>query len=80
VLAGLGIGVVPIWLFRTEIERGEVKLLLSEFEPQRLPMHAVYPSRRFVPMKVRAMIDYLEAEFRQDPLISASNAGERASP
>ena len=26
-------------------------------------MHAIYPSSRFVPLKVRAIIDYLAYEF-----------------
>jgi hypothetical protein len=34
-------------------------------------MNAVYPSRRFVPLKVRAMIDYLSHEFALDPRLTA---------
>jgi DNA-binding transcriptional LysR family regulator len=70
VLGGLGIGVVPLWLVSDEVERGLVRLLMRPFEPQPLPMHAVYPSRRFLALKVRAMIDFLETEFALDPVIS----------
>jgi DNA-binding transcriptional LysR family regulator len=38
-------------------------------------MHAVYPSRRFLPAKTRAMIDYLAQEFDRDPRLS-----DRAGP
>jgi len=70
VLAGLGIGLVPVWLLSDEIGSGRVRVVLEDFEPARLPMNAVYTSRRFVPTKVRAMIDFLEAEYRLDPTLS----------
>jgi DNA-binding transcriptional LysR family regulator len=71
VLGGLGIGLIPIWLFKgDEVSSGQVKIILRDFEPISLPIHAVYPSRRFVPAKVRAMIEFLAAEFGRDPLLS----------
>ena len=74
VLGGLGIGVIPIWLFKEdEIARGRVRIILDDFEPTRLPIHAVFPSRRLVPAKVRAMIEFLAAEFGRDPLLSDQN-------
>ncbi len=74
VLMGLGIGVMPIWLFRDEIEQGLVTLLLKDYEPKRLPMNLVYPSRRFVSPRVRAVIEFLAEELRLDPLLSAYGA------
>lgn len=71
VIAGLGIAVIPAFAFSTEIESGKIKVLLKSHEPKPLPMHAVYPSRRFVPLKVRAMIDYLTHEFALDPRLTA---------
>lgn len=71
VLSGLGIAVIPAFAFSSEIESGKVRVLLKAFEPKRLPMHAVYPSRRFVPLKVRTIIDYLAHEFALDPRLSA---------
>ena len=71
VLAGLGIAVIPAFAFSGEIESGQVKTLLKSNEPKPLPMNAVYPSRRFVPLKVRAMIDYLAHEFALDPRLTA---------
>jgi DNA-binding transcriptional LysR family regulator len=71
VLAGLGIAVIPAFAFSDEIASGKVTVLLADHEPKRLPMSAVYPSRRFVPLKVRAMIDYLAREFERDPRLAA---------
>lgn len=71
VLSGLGIAVIPEFAFSNEIAGGQVQVLLKAFEPKRLPMHAVYASRRFVPLKVRAMIDHLAHELALDPALSA---------
>lgn len=71
VLRGIGIGVVPIWHFSDEIASGRLVVILSEFEPSPLPTHVVYPSRRFLAPKVRAMIDFLAHEFEIDPVLSA---------
>ena len=63
VIGGAGIAVMPVWLFQDEIERGLVRIVLERFEPTQLPIHAVYPSRRLLAAKVRAMMDFIAAEF-----------------
>jgi DNA-binding transcriptional LysR family regulator len=69
-LEGLGIAVCPTWLFTDEIDTGVVERVLHAFEPAALPIQAVYPSRRLVPPRVRAFVDYLAAEFRGDPRLA----------
>jgi DNA-binding transcriptional LysR family regulator len=70
-LQGLGIGMVPVWHFVDgEFETGRLVPLLRDWEAPPLPIHAVYPSRRFVAPKVRAMIDFLAEEFDADPRLS----------
>jgi DNA-binding transcriptional LysR family regulator len=71
VLSGLGVAVIPAFAFTDEIEKGRVRVLLEAFEPKRLPLHAVYPSRRFVPLKVRTMIDFLAHELELNPHLSS---------
>lgn len=70
VVGGAGIAVVPVSLFTNEIERGLVRVVLERFEPTRLPIHAVHPSRRLLAAKVRAMIDFLAVEFSAAKLLS----------
>ncbi|UEM23630.1 LysR family transcriptional regulator [Skermanella mucosa] len=70
VLAGIGIAVCPVWLFGDEISTGRVETVLPDFAPKSLPIHAVWPSRRFTSPKVRAVVDFLAAGFRADPLLS----------
>jgi DNA-binding transcriptional LysR family regulator len=68
VLEGLGIGYVPAWHFvEGEIESGRLTVLLRDFEPPPHPIDAVYASRRYLPPKVRAAIDFFGAEFDLDP-------------
>jgi DNA-binding transcriptional LysR family regulator len=69
-LSGLGIGFVPIWHFTDEIESGRLLILLHGYEPKPEPIHAAYPSRRFVPQKTRVMIDFLEQRFAIDPKVN----------
>ena len=69
-LSGLGIGYLPIWHLTDEIETGRLVVLLDGFEPKPDPIHAVYPSRRFVPQRTRVMIDFLEQRFARDPKLN----------
>lgn len=69
ILAGLGLGYVPVWHFdQDDFATGRL-VALDGFEAPGQPIHAVYPSRRFLPSKVRAMIDYLVEEFAADPML-----------
>lgn len=79
VIAGLGIAVIPNFAFRSEIESGMIEVILKDNEPKPLPMHAVYPSRRFLALKVRAMIDHLTYEFALDPTLAVSRAWPKPS-
>ena len=70
VLSGLGIAVSPIWLFGDAIHQGDLKVVLQNFQPTPLPIHAVYRRSRFQPAKVRCFIDFLADEFKLDPWVS----------
>ncbi len=70
VLAGLGICYLPAWVFRAELVSGEVRPVLRDWHSARTPIHAVYPSRRYLAPRTRAVIDFLVDEFRVDPIIS----------
>jgi DNA-binding transcriptional LysR family regulator len=74
VLAGLGYAVLPAWFFPREIASGEIRRVLADWQPPRIPLSAVYPSRRNLAPRTRAVIDFLVDEFRLDPVIS--NYGE----
>jgi DNA-binding transcriptional LysR family regulator len=67
---GLGISRIPTWMFDTDIAQGRVRTILKDWQPPRIPIHAVYPSRRHLAPRVRAVIDFFVNEFRLDPMVS----------
>ncbi|WP_293128184.1 LysR family transcriptional regulator [Microcoleus sp. bin38.metabat.b11b12b14.051] len=66
VLSGLGIAVAPVWMFGDEIYRGELKIVLQDYQPTPLPIYAVYRRSRFYPAKIMSFIDFLAEEFKLD--------------
>jgi DNA-binding transcriptional LysR family regulator len=62
ILAGMGIGYSPTWLFDKEIASGEVQTLMPEWRTQPLPMHLVNPPHRRYAAKVRAFGDHVARE------------------
>ncbi|MCG8424472.1 MAG: LysR family transcriptional regulator [Proteobacteria bacterium] len=71
VLSNVGVTLAPIWLYGEDIEAGRVVTLLDDWTPAPLPIHAVYPTRQFLPLKVSAFVDFLAAEFSISPWVSA---------
>jgi len=60
-IQGKGIAVILGWLVEDDIEQGRLEVIMADHAPTPLDIHAVYPQRRFVPAKVRLLIDYLNA-------------------
>ncbi len=78
-VAGLGIARVPLWLVRDELTDGRVRRILPAWRGTPRPIFAVYPSRRFLAARTRAVIDFLVDEFRLDPTVSAYGQQEPAA-
>jgi DNA-binding transcriptional LysR family regulator len=70
VLCGLGFAVLPAWLLGDEIASGRLRRVLTGWEPPIGAISAVYPSRRNLAPRTRAVIDFFVDEFRLDPVIS----------
>jgi DNA-binding transcriptional LysR family regulator len=75
VLAGHGIALVPLWMMRDPLGAGIVRPILRAWRSRVTPISAVYPSRRFLAPRTRAVIDFLIQEFHADPVISAHGEG-----
>jgi DNA-binding transcriptional LysR family regulator len=59
-LAGLGIALRSTWDVGADIKEGRLQVVLPQYRASsRVAIHAVYPSRRHLPRKVRLFIDYL---------------------
>jgi len=59
VLAGMGIGYSPTWLFDEELANGEVQRLLPDWETLPIPVHVVSPRERRDSAKVRAFSEHV---------------------
>lgn len=58
-MLGLGLGQTDWWLFRRDIAAGTLVECLRKNRVPGLSMLVVYPPAKFVPKKVRVMIDFL---------------------
>lgn len=70
VLAGMGIGFSPVWLFADELRGKTLRVLLPNYRGHTLPIHGVSPPSRRYSAKVKALLDYLAGEFAADPFVS----------
>ena len=74
VLGGIGLALSPSWMFGDELATGQVRAVLGGYRAGQVPIHAVYPTRRHLAPRTRAVIDFLADEFRLDPAISSYGA------
>lgn len=65
-LAGLGISLANRWLVAPHLKSGELELVLPDWQYPPHPAHAVYPSNRFIPLKVRRFVESLHAFFEEE--------------
>jgi DNA-binding transcriptional LysR family regulator len=62
-----GIILQPTFLVGEDLRRGTLVELMPDFRSIELGIHAVYPTRKFLPLKVRRLIDFLASAFRDPP-------------
>jgi DNA-binding transcriptional LysR family regulator len=56
--SGMGIATVFSYQVAESVKSGELALLLRDFEPPPIPVSFVYPPNRFMPVKLRAFLDF----------------------
>lgn len=66
-LAGAGIVQVPLHLVEEDLVRGDLVALLEGWGQPELPIHAVFPSRRFIPQRVSAVIGAIIDGLKEAP-------------
>lgn len=59
-----GIILQPTFLIADDLRRGTLVEVMPEFRSIELGIFAVYPTRKFLPLKVRRLIDFLAEAFR----------------
>ncbi|PRD42703.1 LysR family transcriptional regulator [Phyllobacterium phragmitis] len=62
---GLGFCILPRFIAEPELESGRLIAGLDEFTIKDGGIYAVYPHRRYLPAKVRVLVDYLAKWFKE---------------
>lgn len=66
-IAGAGIARLPLWMVDAEIKAGSLRLVLENFLLPSFGIHAVFPSTRRIPTKVKLFVDYIKGELGSVP-------------
>ncbi|MFV9435485.1 substrate binding domain-containing protein [Pseudomonas aeruginosa] len=67
VLDGAGVSVLPSFLVAREIARGRLVRLLPGWRLPQGGIYALYPSARYMPVRVRAFIESLREHLGREP-------------
>lgn len=61
VLGGVGIAVLPTLRCAEDLRAGRLQRVLPGWEVPGQPVHALYPSGRHLPQKLKTMLDHLQS-------------------
>jgi DNA-binding transcriptional LysR family regulator len=64
-LAHQGVILQPTFIVGNDIQKGDLVALLPQFKSIELGIYAVYPSRKLVSPRIRALVDFLVEAFRE---------------
>jgi DNA-binding transcriptional LysR family regulator len=66
-LAGLGIALLPGSMSVEDLRARRLERVLREWDAPTTPVHAVYPSTRYLSPKVKSFVDHLQARMTPSP-------------
>lgn len=58
-IAGLGFGMFYCYQVMPAVQRGELEMVLTEFEPEPLPLSLVFPRHRLLSNRLRVFVDWM---------------------
>jgi len=73
-LAGLGIAWRSTWEVEAEIEAGLLVAVLDDYAAPPNGIHAVFPQRKHLPLRVRLWLDFLKAQYARPEFWSGKGA------
>lgn len=65
-VSGLGFAMLPDFIAEPELQAGRLRRVLDEWVPANGGIFAVYPHRRYLPAKVRVLVDFLVQWFKNN--------------
>ena len=78
-LAHQGVILQPDFLVQQDVLRGDLVELMPAFNAGALSIHAVYPTRKQLPLKVRRLVDFLVQALRDPPWCVGTQKAGRAA-
>jgi len=66
-LNGLGLTMLPTYMIGNDLKAGRLQAVLTDYEPEPYAIAALYPDRRYLPVKVRSFVDFLAERFGPEP-------------
>jgi len=66
-VAGLGVTLLPTFIVGADLMAGRLRQVLSEYCPPEIAIYAVFPSRKYLSIKVRSFIEFLKDNFNDKP-------------
>lgn len=64
-IAGLGFATLPDFIAKPALESGQLVSVLDDWVPRGGGIFAVYPHRRYLPVKIRVFVDFLAQWFKK---------------
>lgn len=66
-IEGLGIVSSPTFLAHEYIQRGELKVILAQFQPADSTIYAIFPPGRLIPRRVKLLAEFLRQQYGDCP-------------
>ena len=63
-IAGVGLTILPCFVYTEALKSGQLVKILPEFEPATMGVYIVYPPSDYIPPKTRAFIDFMVTAFK----------------
>lgn len=66
-IAGEGFILQPTFIVSDAIKKGQLEIILQDFEPDPVALYVVYPHRKFLAAKLRVFIDFISGYYGNPP-------------
>lgn len=67
---GLGITRLLSYQITTQLASGDLKIIMSEFEPKPMPIHIIHREGKYTTAKIRSFVDLISMKLRNNPSLS----------
>lgn len=66
-IRGCGIAQLPTYMVGLDIQAGRLNALLENYEPEKLPVYAIYNHRKYLSAKIQTFIDFIYELYQPEP-------------